>query len=529
MNKKTLLILVGIVSFLPLKGQFWSNINVLGSFENNSAYYIKDGKLNYNQAESSFATNNYLKINLRYKFLEAGIQYENYLPPLLGYSQKLEGHRLAQRFLSYSDDTKKITVGNFFEQYGSGLILRTFEDRALGINTVLDGINTSWTLNDFFTIRLFGAKQLGYKKNGTSVIAGSSMQLNFSDLVFPGKTGSFRVGLNWVLKSRNKTEEEWMDNSPEKVNGLSGEIHLSLKNFSLFSEIAIKSDDPSQINGIENQKGKGFIINPSFSKKGIGINLNFRRLTRMDFRSENIMSDQFFMLNYIPANSKQHKYSLANLHPYAANPGNEFSVQADIFYLFPKQSSLGGKYGTKIALNFSQQYYSAIPVNFKIRKLISSENMVYRDMNVEIDKKWSRKLKTIFSFVSLNMENNVFVADNEPQKANIIVIDAQYKINSGNTLRAELQHLFAEKEAKNWYGFNAEYSFAPYWSFFVSDMVNYAGENIHYASGGVRVNIKSTTFQLSYGRNREGYKCSGGICRWMPAYSGLGFSLTSNF
>lgn len=240
-------------------------------------------------------------------------------------------------------------------------------------------------------------------------------------------------------------------------------------------------------------------------------------------------NDNFFVLNYIPANTKQHKYSLANLHPYTAQPKNEFGWQADVFYLLPKKSKLGGKYGTKIAVNLSKQFSNSFATNNSFSKLYKPENMVYRDINVEVDKKWSRKTKTIFSYIGLNMENFNLVADYEPQKSDIFVADILYKVNATKSVRVEIQHLWAETNEKNWVAFSGEFSVAPHWSVFFSDMTNYSGTNIHYPNGGVQLNIKSTSLQFNYGRNREGLKCSGGICKWMPAYTGFGFSLTTNF
>ena len=529
MIKQLFIIFILAGFYLPSKSQIWKDIYFLGSFESNSAIYINDDKLGFNQPESPFSTNNYLKLTLGYKFFEIGLQYENYLPPLLGYSKKLEGHRLAQRFLKFNNAKNYVVLGNFYEQFGSGLILRTFEDRQLGINTAFDGIKYTWSPNNFFTIRALTAKQLGYKKNGTSVLAGSSIQFNFSEIFFSDKELNLKSELNWISKIRRKQEEVWIDKDPKMVNSFSGVINFSYKNLDLLTELALKTHDPSQTNGIDDKWGKALVVNPSYSTKGLGININLRHLKRMDFRSENILSDQFYMLNYIPANTKQHKYSLANLHPYAAQPGHEVSTQFDFYFLVPKKTKIGGQYGTKVAFNYSKQFASPVTLGNKVSDLLSSANMVYRDFNLEVDKKWSRKLKTIFSYIGLNMENNFFVSDYEAQIANILIADIQYRIKTRNTLRIEFQHLSAEENEKNWYAWNAEYSVAPRFSFFVSDMTNYSGNKLHYPNGGLRVNIKSTSIILNYGKNREGFKCSGGICRWMPAYTGFGFTLTSNF
>jgi len=149
--------------------------------------------------------------------------------------------------------------------------------------------------------------------------------------------------------------------------------------------------------------------------------------------------------------------------------------------------------------------------------------------NIEIDKKWNRQWKSVVSFISYDMENYFIVPDYQAQKSNIVIADIQYKIKPNKALRVEIQYLNAETHSKNWYAWQAEYSLAPRWSVFISDMANYSGNNIHYPNGGLQLKIRSTNLLFNYGRNREGFKCSGGICRWMPAYTGFGFSLTTNF
>ena len=41
-------------------------------------------------------------------------------------------------------DNLTVTAGNFYEQFGSGLILRSFEERTLGIDNALDGLRLKY-------------------------------------------------------------------------------------------------------------------------------------------------------------------------------------------------------------------------------------------------------------------------------------------------------------------------------------------------------------------------------------------------
>ena len=46
--------------------------------------------------------------------------------------------------MSWSDEDLELTIGNFYDQLGSGMILRTYEERQLGIDNALDGIRLKY-------------------------------------------------------------------------------------------------------------------------------------------------------------------------------------------------------------------------------------------------------------------------------------------------------------------------------------------------------------------------------------------------
>lgn len=49
----------------------------------------------------------------------------------------------------------------------------------------------------------------------------------------------------------------------------------------------------------------------------------------------------------------------------------------------------------------------------------------------------------------------------------------------------------------------------------------------HYYTAMVTFNYRANRFALSFARNRAGFNCSGGVCRWVPASKG--FSLSYNY
>jgi hypothetical protein len=96
----------------------------------------------------------------------------------------------------------------------------------------------------------------------------------------------------------------------------------------------------------------------------------------------------------------------------------------------------------------------------------------------------------------------------------------------------------------DWVAGLIEFNIAPKFSFYVSDMWNceameknsYYNDNgekynelLHYYQVGASFTHSRFRAQLSYGRNRAGYVCSGGVCRYQPAYTGINLSLTASF
>ena len=128
--------------------------------------------------------------------------------------------------------------------------------------------------------------------------------------------------------------------------------------------------------------------------------------------------------------------------------------------------------------------------------------------------------------------------ENHPHEAHIFVGDVTHKFNRKTSLRFEVQYLLSGDEKSEWKEIYSEgdwvaalveVSLAPRWSFYVQDMYNIGKTKTHYYNGGFSYTYNRTRVQLSYGRNRAGQICSGGVCRYSPAYTGVNLVLTSSF
>ena len=132
--------------------------------------------------------------------------------------------------------------------------------------------------------------------------------------------------------------------------------------FSLDAEYAEKMNDPSAINNFIYKNGQSLLIQASYSQKGFGVIASAKRTDNMSFKSRRTENGNFLDINYLPALTRQHAYSLSAMYPYATQPNGEMALQGQINYKIKKESLLGGKYGTDIAVNFSS--ISSIKMEF---------------------------------------------------------------------------------------------------------------------------------------------------------------------
>ena len=237
----------------------------------------------------------------------------------------------------------------------------------------------------------------------------------------------------------------------------------------------------------------------------------------------------------------EHTYALAALYPYATNPDGEWAYQAELADTFKKKTWLGGKYGTGIKLNFSHIHslnttpdllegeYRKGSNGYKSSFFKWGDQVFYQDLNVQIDKKLSNKLKLNFMYMNQFYNKTVVEGEGGMIHSDILVGEVKWRMSRKLTLRGELQYLFTKDDEGDWAFALAELSISPRWMFTLSDEYNVGSTHIHYYQGLVTFNAGAHRFQLGYGRTRAGFNCSGGVCRYVPASRGLSVAYNYNF
>ena len=139
---------------------------VSGNFQTISQYYNEDTLINAILPDHKMGLNSFANINYTRGNFNAGVRYESYLNPIEGYPTSFRGSGLGYRYVNWKNKDLDVTVGNFYEQFGSGLILRAYEERNLGIDNALDGIKIKYTPYKGIYLKAFTGKQRYLFKNG---------------------------------------------------------------------------------------------------------------------------------------------------------------------------------------------------------------------------------------------------------------------------------------------------------------------------------------------------------------------------
>lgn len=549
MNKKPQIVVLALAALVSgtAAAQEQPKGYLTGSFETNTIYYKDDKKTGAMSPNDHFGSNNYLKVDYYRGKLAVGVQLESYLPVLQSYPSELDGTKLTNYYVTWQDDDFSITAGTFYDQFGSGLLFRSWEDRMLGMNNALMGARFTYNYKNIVAVKaIWGLPRMGMEFTKTQV-RGADLAFSISELA---KWQNTSLSLEGSVLSRYEKIPQDLDEEDGKPNseGFSGRINFEHKGFSLKAEY-VDAGKKYELNPQVGQdkvylqhNGNAQLVELGYNHNGLGLSLTGRRLEWMRSpitRSGTLASSSANMLNYIPAICTQYTYMLTNLHPFTPQIGEaiydtsgEIGGQLDLFYNFRRGTPLGGKRGLKVHANFSTYYTLHEEGSAK------AGNLLYRDLSIDIEKQFTRKFKAILLY-SMQEENMNYGKGSATRVQNVFVADLQYKFTPKFSTRLELQYLTTQEDDKDWMAALLEVNFAPSWSIWGSDMYNHGradrytaeGERTarHYFNAGISYARSRTRIALGYGRNREGMVCSGGVCRLTRAYTGANLQITTSF
>jgi len=545
---------------------------VQGNFQIDSQYYNPDSLIGAIQPEEKQAINAYGYITYTKGGFQAGARYEFYGPSLLGYpaGSPWSGAGIGYKFASYQNDNMEITVGNFYEQFGSGMIFRSYEERFLGVDNAMEGARIKYNpYKGIYLKGVYGKQRQAFDSkviNGSGILRGGDLEINlneFSENLTEKKT-KVTVGASFISRYQGFLNADF--ELPKNVAAYGGRFELRKGKVGLSGEYAYKINDPNGSNDNIYKPGQGILATAVFSQKGFSVLATAKVIDNMSFSSVRYASSPFDLnVNFMPPVTKQHTYNLpATLYPYATAVNGEIGVSGEVAYKFKKAKDaksgidklLGGKYGTKVTIGYAHantldtnHLYSENATEYEqfiadpnregyTTKLFSlgGKNMI-KDFNIEVYKKVSKKVKMRYTYYNLVFDKELIQkgvnSEKPPIYADIYVADVAYKINKKHSIRFELQNLTTKQDEGDWATGLVEYTVSPHWFVTAMDQYNYGNKveelKIHYPIISAGYLQKSTRVELRYGKQRAGIFCVGGVCREVPASNGLALSVSSSF
>ncbi len=583
MNKYSVLLVMVVVASVmaSAQGVTLDDIGTIsGSLQSDVQSYREDSTIGAPNVPEQILSNTFVNVLFNRGKFTLGFRFESYQNPLLGIDPRYgttgagTGIGIPYRFVTYADDIFEVTAGNFYEQFGSGMVLRTYEERNLGFDNSIDGLRLRFMPVNGMKITGFIGRQRAFFELSEGIMRGADFSLDLKEIGEEFLPDDMYANLGASVVSRYQPDNNPFFVVPENVLAWSTRANVTIADFMLEAEYAYKINDPGATNGGTYNPGNAFYVNASYAAPGLGISAAMKRIDNMDFRSDRTATGFAQQVNYLPALTKQHTWRLITLYPYATRPTGEFGAQADITYTIPAGSFLGDDETT---LSFNTSVIHALDTTrqqTQINDSVTVDNLYYeaafwwdervffRDINFEIQRKFGKDFKITASYINILYDQDVIEnrATIDETKygvitANFGVLELWFKTGKGQALRTELQYMKVGYEEGvdrdpvnngDWAMALAEYSVSPTWFFTLFAELNFNrtklvedpitgdksridADDIVYPNATVAWVKDALRVQAGYGRVRGGILCVGGICRPVPASNGFSLNVSYTF
>lgn len=566
------ILFLGAILFLPVaKIQAQDQrtvepIRISGSLKGDFLRPQNDEKIGTENVTDRILNNTSLALTLSYRNIEAGGRYEYQQHPLPGYEPDFKGAGIPYLYVKGRWGVGEVTLGSYYEQFGAGLILRTYEEPSLGIDNHLRGARLVLAPTKGLRLKALAGRQRRYWTTNSAMIYGADAEWNVASLLHGlGAPGTqLTLGLSWVTRherqdalARLSTGESSNPGfyqqylvQPENVGAIDARIALRRRRFNVSLEYAEKGQDPSFDNGYTYGRGTAWLLSTGWSKQGMSVFVQAKRAENMSFRSHRTDGATASFLNHLPPFTPQPTYSLTAIYPYATqNVPGEWAFQGEWTSTLPRRSVLGGRYGTLLRWHGAQIFDLGLKRNvggalppmgtdgFRTKGFWAMGKTRYREFGWDVERRLSSAVKIHAAYLWQYYDKAAIEGDGETIHAHIGIAESRWQLSRKLAIRAEAQYLHTRQDQRDWWAALVEVSCLPHFMFTLADQYNAHVRSaatgrehaIHYLQGFVTYTRGSYRLQLGYGKTRSGYNCAGGVCRFVPAQKGFTLAYTYNF
>ncbi|MEI6881026.1 MAG: DUF6029 family protein [Bacteroidota bacterium] len=528
-----------------------------GNFQTTNQFYVKDDKIGatttqYQRELSS--TDAWLYLNYKYSGYNFNLRYDLFNnSPLLNPQEAYTASGLGFWSISKNINKLNVTIGSFYDQFGTGTIFRSFEDRNLGIDYAIQGARVIWTPNNDTKIKAFTGRQKYRFDIRPEVIKGINAERHFQV--------NENLGLDVGASAVNRTiDPTTMANIAAAINnydlknrfdptynvyGFNAYNTLSYKRISLYTEYCYKTPEAvlnSQLDRMQLLSGKVYYASLSYSTKGIGINTQFKKIESFSFRTSPLEIQNLGLITYLPSITRQNTYRLLARYNAVAQELGENAAQVEVSY--KPQTAYFKKHMTTVNINVSvvtgPQSFNFDGNALNLADFNSDTSRYFREYYIDISHKFNKKFKMLLGYQNINYNQRLF--ENKAQGtpyvlAQCIFGEATYKLTPTKSVRMEAQYLDTKQDYGSFVNALIEFNVAPHYSFSAGDMLNISKgyinaenfEQVHYWNVFGAYTFGPTRFTAGFIKQVAGVNCTGGVCRVEPAFSGARVTLTTNF
>ena len=539
------------------KGQFSGNL--LMTYQK----YIRDDSIGANTKvykENTASADAWLFMQYRIKGYSFILRYDAFNnSPLLDPQDAYTNHGVGFWQINKSVDKLDITMGSFYDQFGTGILFRAYEQRQIGIDYAIQGMRLKYNINDKWAIKGFAGNQKGNIKNrfgyANQVISGLNVEGNL-DLGKDSKFGALQVGASAVNRTLDRETMDRLvgtintydlaDRFYPKYNVYGGNAYFTYTkdNFSWTVEGNVKSKEAIMEDDSKFHLKGGKVLYTSMSwgkggwnlgkqKASVGLNIQARHVDHFSFRTaptENLLNG---LVSYLPSMTRQNTYRLLSRYNAPGQAMGEDGIQGEIEFK-PRK-------GTQIFFNGS--YVQTLASNGKLNKAtgVMEAEKLFSENYIEVVQKIGKhdKLKLGVQRIVYNQTRYESEPEYVPVKTITPFGEWLHTLDQGRSLRVEWQYLNTKNDQGSFANLMIEMFVRKNLSIAVADMVNVvphryermiiADKVLHYPTFFIGYTEKNTVFTLAFLKQQQGVNCSGGICREEPAFSGVRFTVSSNF
>ena len=528
-----------------------------GNFQTTNQFYVKDDKIGASTTQylhELSSTDAWLYLNYKYSGYNFNLRYDLFNnSPLLNPQEAYTASGLGFWSISKNINKLNVTIGSFYDQFGTGTIFRSFEDRNLGIDYAIQGARVIWTPNNDTKIKAFTGRQKYRFDIRPEVIKGINAERHFQV--------NENLGLDLGASAVNRTiDPTTMANIAAAINnydlknrfdptynvyGFNAYNTLSYKRISLYTEYCYKTPEAilnSQYDRMQLLSGKVYYASLSYSTKGIGINTQFKKIESFSFRTSPLEIQNLGLITYLPSITRQNTYRLLARYNAVAQELGENAAQVEVSY--KPQTAYFKKHMTTVNINVSvvtgPQSFNFDGNALNLADFKADTSRYFREYYIDISHKFNKKFKMLLGYQNINYNQRLF--ENKAQGtpyvlAQCIFGEATYKLTPTKSVRMEAQYLDTKQDYGSFVNALIEFNVAPHYSFSAGDMLNISKgyinaenfEQVHYWNVFGAYTFGPTRFTAGFIKQVAGVNCTGGVCRVEPAFSGARVTLTTNF